>query len=446
MLSYIDAFQEKLRNGSLSAVLIKAVGGLFSINILSLMISFVLSILLVRIMGTTSYGRYAFAFEWMSVLTLFASFGLGAAALRFVSAYNATKQWSLLRGMIIRNLQSVLATSILLALLASAFIWFQRESMVSEQVHAFWVAFALAPLIVINEQFAAILKSLKWPVISALPDYIVRPLLFMVLIVIAYFVLGGLSAPQALAMYLVATVVAFFLAVFWLRQAIPPEAKFAKADYRSLEWLQVSLPMWLNSNIHLILKRADIIMVGIFLGPEAVALYAIAVRLSDLASLGQVSMSSVIAPMISEHFSTRRMAELQHLLRLSAWGIFGITLLIVLGLGLLGETILGIYGPEFTAVFYVLLVLMLAHVLNALAGPVGWLMSMTGHQLPEMWLGAAFALLNIVLNLSLIPTFGLMGAASATAIATAGMNLMKLVYVGQKLKLNPTIFSGLPRR
>jgi O-antigen/teichoic acid export membrane protein len=50
------------------------------------------------------------------------------------------------------------------------------------------------------------------------------------------------------------------------------------------------------------------------------------------------------------------------------------------------------------------------------------------------------ALLNVVLNAVLIPPFGLLGAAVATAIATATWNLWMLVEVHRRHGLNPTVF------
>jgi O-antigen/teichoic acid export membrane protein len=47
--------------------------------------------------------------------------------------------------------------------------------------------------------------------------------------------------------------------------------------------------------------------------------------------------------------------------------------------------------------------------------------------------------LNVLLSLALIPPFGLIGAAIATAFSTIAWNLAALVFVRRKLGVNPTI-------
>ena len=55
------------------------------------------------------------------------------------------------------------------------------------------------------------------------------------------------------------------------------------------------------------------------------------------------------------------------------------------------------------------------------------------------------AALNIILNGLLIPVFGTIGAALATAMSMAAWNLIMIVFITRRLGLNPTVLS-LPLR
>ena len=93
---------------------------------------------------------------------------------------------------------------------------------------------------------------------------------------------------------------------------------------------------------------------------------------------------------------------------------------------LFGYVVLGIFVSDFTAGYVALLVLLAGQLINAVSGPVGYVMTMTGHQHRAARIIGVCAFVNIVLNAMLIPLFGMSGAASATAITTAMWNLMML--------------------
>jgi O-antigen/teichoic acid export membrane protein len=108
-----------------------------------------------------------------------------------------------------------------------------------------------------------------------------------------------------------------------------------------------------------------------------------------------------------------------------------------------GPRLLGLFGSEFADGYPALSVLVIGHAIGALAGPIGFLVIMTGNQREGAWILGSAAVLNMVMNYFLIPRFGLLGGASATAITTVAWNATMLAFVGRKLRVNPTIISVL---
>jgi O-antigen/teichoic acid export membrane protein len=147
----------------------------------------------------------------------------------------------------------------------------------------------------------------------------------------------------------------------------------------------------------------------------------------------------MLAPLISELHATRRIANLQGIMTRSARGIFAFTALVSLGLAVLGEPLLRLFGPEFDLAYEPLLILLIGQTVNAGTGPVGYLMTMTGHQKPAAWRVGVATALTLTLDLLLIPKLGLDGAAIANALGTSLLNLAMLVYVTRRLRINPTI-------
>ena len=182
--------------------------------------------------------------------------------------------------------------------------------------------------------------------------------------------------------------------------------------------------------------------------PNAEVLSGIWDRVMDAASgaarfviFGILSVNMVFAPMIAELYAQHRMAELQKLVTLAARGIFAFSLVIGVFLAILGEWLLGLFGPAFTAAYPALLILIVGMLVNSFVGPVGFLMMMTGHHREAALVLAVAALLQIVMNAILIPRYGLIGAATATAATVALWNIVLALRAARKLGINSAALS-----
>ncbi len=82
---------------------------------------------------------------------------------------------------------------------------------------------------------------------------------------------------------------------------------------------------------------------------------------------------------------------------------------------LFSQPILSLFGSDFTEASWSLKILVTGQMINALCGSVAILMIMTGHQKKSLPVVVCSALINVVLNAILIPSFGIAGAAIATS-------------------------------
>jgi O-antigen/teichoic acid export membrane protein len=108
---------------------------------------------------------------------------------------------------------------------------------------------------------------------------------------------------------------------------------------------------------------------------------------------------------------------------------------------LLGRFLLGVFGPEFVAGYDALRILLLGPIVCVGTWAVGLLASMTGYQVEKMVLLVLALVVDVVLNLLLIPRFGIEGAALASAVALASWQLAMVLVIGRRLGLDPTIAS-----
>ena len=110
---------------------------------------------------------------------------------------------------------------------------------------------------------------------------------------------------------------------------------------------------------------------------------------------------------------------------------------------LFGDRILGLFGAEFVAARWSMTVLILGQLVNVGSGSVGYLMGMTGHHRQSAFVLGCSAVLNIILNAILIPIFGIMGAAIATALTMALWNIWLHQLVVKYLGVKPSIVSAI---
>src|SRR3546814_20393453 len=108
--------------------------------------------------------------------------------------------------------------------------------------------------------------------------------------------------------------------------------------------------------------------------------------------------------------------------------------------------VLCIFGKEYVSGYHALLILLVAQVINAICGPTGFMMSMTGHQSAAAKIFAVSALFSVILNLTLIPWLGIIGAAIANLMGQMIWNFTILVFLRSRLGLDPSIVGWLPRK
>jgi len=172
-------------------------------------------------------------------------------------------------------------------------------------------------------------------------------------------------------------------------------------------------------------------MVGAMMSTTDAGIYSAASRVATFLTFGITLVNSIAAPMMSQLYSQGKLAELQRMLSLVAWGSFAFATPLCLGVMLFGENIMHLFGAEFVAGTDALVILAGSRWVIALTGAAGYLMSMSGHERQAAWILGFSAVLNLALNALLIAPFGIKGAAIATLVTTALWSAL-MVYYGRK--------------
>lgn len=401
---------------------------------------FISNVLLARMLGADEYGFYIYVLSWMFILALGGKFGLDWASIRYVAAYDANKEWGLLRGYLRWSARIAMATSITIAIAGFIVVWLFGEQ--ERELILFFVSLVLLPFTVLLVIRSAALQGLKKVVMAQAPMYVLLPVL-LVAGVFAIRLAGGgqAGAVSAMTAHLGATVVSLGLVFHFMHVCLPREAACADTEYRIGEWTSTAFLLLGISGFFVVMEQSDIIIIGLFHGAANSGIYAAASKVASLIASGLIIANVIVAPMISQLYVTGNIAELKRVVRLAAGFAFAFALPAVVSIFLFGEWIMELFGPRFSEGYAALIILTLGQLVNALAGSVGFFMTMTGNEKAMAWIAGSCAVLNVVFNFILIPPFGKVGAAISTACTLALWNVCLAVFIYRKFRIHVSILS-----
>lgn len=413
-----------------------SVGSLF-IKVAGAGNEFILSIILARVLGVNGYGAYVLSITCVMILAMLATMGFDSAAIRFIPEYVIKKKWSLLRGLLLKSCQLITINSFGLLSLVILFTFLFESTIAAPLLYASF----LIPILAVNRLRQSGLRALKHVVRSEFPEFVIRPvLLATLLIAFSFYFPDTLTASKAIVLTLSVTIVTFIIGGTWLYRLLPSPIIRVPSVYKTKSWLPYALPMLFFSGLQLVNNYTDIIMIGSMMGSKFAGIYSAACRISILVTFGLMAANSIIAPVTSELHSLNMHQELQKIITLAARGAFVFTIIVGAFIAFTGPYLLSLFGSVFFKGYPVLLILLLGQTVNAISGSVGLIMTLTGHHVQAARIFGLSAMLNILFNAILIPHFGMIGAAVATAITTALWNIIMVIYVVSRLRLNPTLF------
>lgn len=429
---------------NLQARLLKGGAGAFGLRVAALLLGFVADLVLTNTLGLENYGLYAIGISWMSLLVPLGSLGMNTALLKLVPSESSQGR---VRGALDFAAKRMLLASVVLGGLMALGVTLAGARLGGETRAVLYILAGFLPIQVFTLHGQAVLQALKFPVLALLPEHVIRVAVFLGLVLALWAWRGAeLRASDAAWAYGLGMVAALGFTLIWARKKTPSDVRASAPQIDARVWWWLALPMCWNTIMRLLNSRADPAMLGWMMGTEGVesaAAYAIANRLASLLLFGTVAINAVAAPWIAELHAQGKRAELQRLITLAAKGLFAyavpLSLILILG----GPWILEWFGKDFAGAERTLVLLVVARLITCLAGLVGFLLSMTGHQgRVALWMTLAAAL-KIGLNLLLIPLWGSDGAAVGTVIMLSVFSGLAWRDVRRLVGIEPTMLACL---
>jgi O-antigen/teichoic acid export membrane protein len=412
-------------------------GIVFAGQMVGKVFSFVLQILLSRVLGAAAYGLYNLGMTVLRFGREFSALGLQGGIVRFGSEAHGKDDVARLKGTMIASLTTAFAAGTVLGLglflgddLLATRVFSDPD--LAPVLRAFAVALPFYVLVYIASRGARALQNMK----ADVTIHVVSIPAFNLVTVAVAFLLGYRLGGATMA-FVGSTIASAALGLWILVRLFPTLATGTSASYDLQSLLWFSLPV-LGANLAtVVFSQADRIMLGILATSEDVGVYHAAAIVATQVQFILTAVNATFTPIISDLYHRNLRDELHRLFKTTTRWIVTLSLPLALVLLLFPDPIMQLFGSGFDDGSVILIVLAIATFFNGCVGASGLMLQMSDHENLLFANNIVLAVSNVGLNVWFILEYGPIGAALATGGSIVLVNTMKVTQVHYLLDMHP---------
>jgi O-antigen/teichoic acid export membrane protein len=420
-------------------ILIAAKGSsiLFFGQIFAYVMRFAFGIVVAQALGADGFGLYTLGVTTSILLATISRLGLSEGVVHFLPSAVKQQDESQILGILRASLMLPALISIILALLLFGMADIIALKVFNEPAAGSvlrWMSIAI-PIIALGRILLASTRGFKYMRYGVIADNFAFNIVRLTLTVILLYIGWGLAGT--LGAYVIAWAVTTALSIFYLNRIFSLKRSLGKAQLNIRKLLTFSAPICLTQIIRQLRGNFELLMLGMLSTMSSVGVYSAAIRVQAVGAMFLRAVEMVAKPIISELYHQGDISRLSQFYQtLSRWSFtFGLPYFITVLL--FANPILAVFGEEFKAGSSVLIIVGIGTLVNAGTGMCGAMIVMTGHSKLSFFNSLVTLALGVTLNVILIPAWGLVGAAVATASSFTLINILRLFEVTLLLKLWP---------
>ncbi|GLI01139.1 polysaccharide biosynthesis-like protein [Phytohabitans aurantiacus] len=395
---------------------------------------FAVMLLLARVLGSDDVGRYAQCYAVLALLGLLSLSGFRAGLTRFVAVHLADDDPAGVRGTVRLGLVISFAGS-----LAIGAGLFALAPVLADALHdpslvtgLRLVALAL-PASTVCEAALAATRGWRTQRPFTVIGQVYEPASRLALTGLA--LASGFGLTGALWAVVIASWSAALLALGALVRLMRRVAP-AEPAYRPRELFSFSTVSWASSLASTGLIWLDTLLLGAF-GNGDIGVYNVATRLVTLAIFVLAPINAAFGPYIAYLYRQGKLPEVRRIYAAATGWVVRLSLPAFVALLVFPADLLRFFGGTFATGATVTVVLAVGQLVNAATGPCGTLLNMSGKVWLNMVDNVGALVLNVALNLWLIPAYGVIGAAVAWSASLVAVNLARVTQVWALVRAVP---------
>lgn len=414
----------------------------FLIRVVAAALAFISQVMLARWMGSHEFGIYVYVFTWVMLFGGIVDIGLASSAQRFIPQYTEKGAWSHLRGFLSGSRWLAFWIAMSISIVGAVVVHSLDHWLDDYTIIPLYIGCLILPVYSVMHVQDGIARSYNWPNLALLPPFVIRQLLVIGMMGAAY--VSGIStdATTGIAIAAISIWVCAIGQYVVLSRKLAAEVPAGPRSYDIPRWVAVSVPMFLVDSLYVMLMYVDILILKQFRSPDEIAIYYAAAKTLALVSFVYFAVSAASAHKFSEYFEAGDRKKLAGFLADSIRWAFWPSLAAVIVVLACGWPLLRLFGEHFVSGYYLMFILAIGILARASIGPGERFLSMLGQQ-KLCALAALVALVtNVALCFALIPTYGTLGAAIATAIAFIMESVMIFIIAKRRLGFHLFVWGG----
>ncbi len=405
------------------------VGWIFGSTAFVSILGFINKPIMAYYIGANGLGLWAMLFAIASLFGV-TNLGIPAATTKYVAEYkdDENRLNKIISASLIISLLLGIITTIVLFLVADTVTGIFDMPLLTPLFKLFILAI---PFSYLSGSILAILKGLRKMKLVSLLTSTSQFLNFGLIIIPIIF---GYGLKGAVSGYIVATVVSMLISIFFSMDIL--HLTFFGFKETTKKLLHFGVQTVLSNIVGIILYRIDILMIGYFMTPTEVGIYSVAVGIARTIWIIPKSINTVSYPTFSYYWGKRDFKTVKKLFDKCIKYTACILMPISLGMTIFGkDLILLLFKTSFISAVLPLQILLIGAVIRGVIISIGSIWLSAGR--PDM--GYKLPLItvvpNILLNYTLIPAYGIEGAAIATILSFLFNASVSLFFINQILKL-----------
>lgn len=415
----------------------KGTGLVLAGSAIALLLGFVNKLLIIRNTTQAEFGIFSLAIAVVSIVSIIATLGLKAGSTRFISVLKGSGEEEKARAIVIGSIQIGIVGSIV-----ALIVIYSASEILSVKIfdspgltEPLKIISLVFPFFVLSQIIISIFRGYNIIRPKIYFQDILRPLVFLTLV--SAYVAFDLSFRAIFYAYLLSFVSVFIGLILYARK--PKIQLFTtKLTSHKKELLSFSLPLITVGLMGVLFNVTDTLMLGYFTESQEVGLYNGGLALARLLNFPLGALAFVFMPIAGSLYSKNLLGELKRTYQIITKWVFSAIWPIFIIFFLFPETILSfLFGESYAGASWVLRLLALGFLFHTFLGANGMTLTVLGLSKFLMWVGIFGTILNISLNYTLIPIYGITGAAFSTMLSYMAFNIIVSIKLYRHSKIHP---------
>ncbi len=409
----------------------------FGGSIFSMVLIFILFALIARNISKAEFGFFALSYAIIKILSVLSGFGFQRGAPRYIAYHIGQEKYKHARD----GITSSFAITAFFSLFIAGLL-FLNAGLVSNLLNKPAMAGTLKtmsliiPFMALNELLVCYLRGLKDVTGQVYFHQILRPLLTVILVfLVDFFGLPYIWVPRV---YTISFSLTFIFLFLYAKRKIFNYIPIDSYTLVSKEIIVFSLPLLGAGLLFQVMMWVDTIVLGFFASAQSVGAYNCALRIAMLLTITVMSGAFIYLPLVSDLYAQKKLQKITAIYAAVTKWTFIITLPLFYLIFFGHEQILFYsFSAKYITAGPALKILSLGYIINIFFGLNAMTCVAIGETRAIIISHVVTLVVNLTLDILLIPEYGLIGAAFASSVSLVLANIIRTGYVYGLARIHP---------